>query len=95
MYKGLALTAFLHRDRPAMLTTSARPVVRMNTWPVLVLVLVGMVDGCGYNGQQKDTIRNIRGPCQTIRSTFKLVFLLISTISYTYELLRCLDVEIW
>ena len=58
-----------------MLTISTSPVV-------------GMVDGRGYDGRQKDTICDIRGPCLTIRNTFKPV------CRYAYELLRCLDVEI-
>ena len=32
---------------------------------VLVLVLVGTVDGCGYNGQQKDAICDVCGLYQT------------------------------
>ena len=29
-------------------------------------VLVGMVDGCGYEGEQKDAICDVHGLCQTI-----------------------------
>ena len=62
----------LHRDGPVMLTTSTRPVVRLHC---ILLVLVGMVDAPrGYDSLQKDAIRDVRGPCQTIRSTFKPVF---------------------
>ena len=56
---------------------------------------VGMVDGYGYDGRQKDAICDICGPCLTIRSTFKPVCCWFQLIGYTYELLRCLDVEIW
>ena len=34
------------------------------------LVQVGTVDGRGYDGQQEDTIYNVRGPWQTIQSQF-------------------------
>ena len=30
--------------------------------------------GKSYDGQQTDVICDVRGPCQTIRSTLKLVF---------------------
>ena len=56
----LSICRFLHRDRPAMLTISTSPVV-------------GMLDGRGYDGRQKDAICDISGPCLTIRSTFKPV----------------------
>ena len=53
-------------------------------------VLVGKVDRRGYDGQQKDATCDVCGRCQTIWSCrwFRL-------IGYAYELLRCLDVEIW
>ena len=70
------------QNRPAMLTISTSPVV-------------GMVDGRGYDGRQKDAICDVRGPCLTIWSTFKPVCRWFRMIGYTYELLRCLDVEIW
>ena len=31
-------------------------------------MLVGTVDGCGYDGQQNDTICDVCGPCQTIKT---------------------------
>ena len=40
---------------------------------------MGTVDGWGYDGQQKGTFCDAHGPCQMIQSTFKPVFLLIST----------------
>ena len=45
----LSICRFLHRDRPVMLMISTSPVV-------------GMVDGCGYDGRQKDAICDVRGP---------------------------------
>ena len=56
----------------------------------MLIVLVSTVDGCGYDGQQKDAIYDVRGQCQTIRSTLKLVFRSFRMIGYAYELLRCL-----
>ena len=44
-----------------------------------MIVLVGMIDGRGNDGQQKDVICDIRGLCQMIQSIFKPLFLLIST----------------
>ena len=70
------------QNRPVMLTISTSPVV-------------GMVDGHGYDGRQKDAICDVRGPCLTIWSTFKPVCHWFRLIGYAYELLRCLDVEIW
>ena len=55
----------------------------------------GTVHGHGYNGQQKDAICDVRGLCQMIRSIFKPVCCWFRLIGYAYELLRCLDVEIW
>ena len=80
--RALSIFRFLHRDRPVMLTISTSPVV-------------GMVDGRGYDGRQKDAICDIRGPCLTIGSTFKSVCRWFRLIGHIYELLRCLDVEIW
>ena len=40
---------------------------------------VGIVDGRGYDGQQKDAICDVCGPCQRILSSVKPVFSLIST----------------
>ena len=81
---ALSICRFLHRaiDKPVMLTISTSPVV-------------GMVDGHGYDGRQKDAVCDVLGPCLTIRSTFKLVCHWFRLIGYAYELLRCLDVEIW
>ena len=79
---ALSICRFLHRDRPIMLTISTSPAV-------------GMVDGCGYDGQQKDAICDVRGPCLTIWSTFKPVCRWFRLIGHAYELLRYLDVEIW
>ena len=47
-----ASATFLHRHRPVMLTIFTRPVVCMSR-KLMLLVLVGTADGCGYNGQQK------------------------------------------
>ena len=80
--RALSICRFLHRDRPVMLTISTSPVV-------------GMVDGRGYDGRQKDTICDIRGPCLTNRSTFKPVCRWFRLIGHIYKLLRCLDIEIW
>ena len=46
-----------------MLTISTRPVVHMSRKHMAcsVLVQVGTVDGCGYDGQQEDAICDIRG----------------------------------
>ena len=52
---------------------------------------MGMVDARGYDGQQKMLFVTC-GPSQTIRSAIKSDFRLIG---YTYELLKCLDIEIW
>ena len=57
---ALSICRSLHGDRPVMLTISTSPVV-------------GIVDGRGYDGRQKDAICDVRGPCLTIRSTFKPV----------------------
>ena len=62
------------RDRSAMLMTSTRLVVCMSIKHRWLAVLVGTVDGRGYNDQQKYAICDTRGPCQTIQSAFKLVF---------------------
>ena len=82
----------LHRDRPVMLTISTRSVVHTSR---KLIALVGMVNGRGYNGQQTDAICYVRWPCQMIWSTLKLVFRWFWLIGHAYELLRCLDVEIW
>ena len=65
-----------------MLTISTSPVM-------------GMVNGCGYDSRQKDTICDVYGLCLTIQSTFKPVCCWFWLISYAYKLLKCLDVEIW
>ena len=72
----------------------------ISTSPVMQKVLVGMgtVDGCGYDGQQKDVICDVRGPCQ-ICERFEVhssqFFRWFQLIGYAYESLRCLHVEIW
>ena len=58
-------------------------------------VLVGKVDGCGYNGQQKDTICDVRGRCQTIWSIFKPVCHWFWLIGYAYKVPRCRDMAIF
>ena len=35
---------------------------------------VGKVNGCGYDGQQKDTFCDARGPCRMNQSALKPVF---------------------
>ena len=59
----------------------------MSTSPV-----VGMVDGCGYDGRQKDAICDVHVP-----NDLKHIWASLSLIStgHAYKLLRCLDVEIW
>ena len=44
---------------------------------------------------QKCTICDACGLCQTTRSSLTAVFAKFRLIHYAYELLRCLDVEIW
>ena len=61
----------------------------------IALVQVGMVNGHGYDDQQEDAICDVRGPWQTIQSTFKPVYCWFWLIGYAYELLRCLDLKIW
>ena len=61
-------------------------------WCILIAV---SVEGCGYNGQQKYTICDACRSCHSIRSTVRLVFRQIQQICCAYELLMCLDVEIW
>ena len=82
-----------------MLTISTRPVVHRPVMHMsrkhMACQSVGMLDGHGYDGQQKDTICDICGPWQMIQSTFKPDFHWFWLIGYDYELLRCLDVEIW
>ena len=79
---ALSICRFLHRDRPIMLTISTSTVV-------------GMVDGCGYDGRQRDAICDVRGPCPNDLKHIQASLSLIQLIGYAYELLRCLDVEIW
>ena len=80
-----------------MLTIYTRPVVHMSRKHMAcsMLVQVGRIDGYGYDGQQEDTICDVHGPWQTIQSTFKPVFRWFWLIGYTYELLKCLDLETW
>ena len=55
-----------------MLTISTRPVVCASRKHVacsasvvlMLIVLVGMIDGRGYDGQQKDAICDVCRPCQ-------------------------------
>ena len=85
----------LHRDRPVKLMIYTRPVVHMSRkqWPA-ELVLMGTVNGCGYDGQQKDAICDVRGPCQTIQSTFKPVF--FADFGYLVaQMPRCQDLTIF
>ena len=56
---------------------------------------MGKVDGCGYDSQQKDAICDACGLYRMIQSTLKTVFCGFQMIGYTYELFRCLDVEIY
>ena len=63
-----------------------------NTWPA-----VGTVYGCGYDGQQIATICDDHGPCQTIRSILKPVFLPILTYLLCLQfsqMPRCPDLAI-
>ena len=91
------ICSHLHRDRSVanvddLYQTSCAH--EQGTWPA-VLMLVGTINGRGYDGQQNDVICDVCGPCQMIWSTFKLVFRWFQLIGYAYGLLRCLDVEIW
>ena len=36
--------------------------------------LEGKIDGCGYDGKQKETFSDAHEPCWTIQSTIKPVF---------------------
>ena len=78
----------LYRDRPVMLTISTS-------------LVVGTVDGRGYDGRQKDAICDVRGPCLTIWSTFKPVCRWFRPIGHAYELhaqvprSRCRDLAIF
>ena len=56
-----------------------------------VLVQVGTVDGHSYDSQQEDTICDVRGPWQTIQSTFKPV----CRWRWLVTLLSCSDAHIW
>ena len=51
--------------------------------------------GHGYDGQLKCAICDICRPCHLILSTLKPVFRHIRQICYAYNLLRCLDLQIW
>ena len=72
---------------------------------------MGKVDGCGYNGQQKDAIcdthavhpftgvasyATVMGCTETIQSTLEPFFHRFRLIGYAYELFSCLDdIETW
>jgi hypothetical protein len=58
-----------------------------STWPT-----VGRVD---RRGQWKRGVCDARVPCQSIRSIMKSVFRWFRWICFTYESLRCLDIQIW
>ena len=58
-----------------------------------VLCIMGTVDGHGYDGQHKCTICDTCRPCHLILSALKPVFFLLNSSSY--NLLRCLDLQIW
>ena len=58
------------------------------------ILIVGTVDGCGYDGQQKYTICDDRRLCHSIRSIVRPVFCQIRQICCPFESLRCLDVKI-
>ena len=58
-------------------------------------VPVGMVDGCGYDGQQNNAICDVCEPCQTIEAHSSQFFADFQLIGYAYELLKCPHVEIW
>ena len=60
----------------------------------ICIVLVGTVNGCGYDGQLKYTICDICRPCHLILSILKPVFHQLQQICCTYESIRCLDVKI-
>ena len=59
------------------------------------MCLVGMVNGCGYDIQQKCTIYEVCRPYYSIWSKLRPVFHQVQQNCYAYELLRCLDVQIW
>ena len=63
------------------------------TWPA-----VDTVNRCGYNGQLKEAICDVRGPCQTIWYSIKPVFFgQFQWIGYAFELSTRIpiDFEIW
>ena len=57
--------------------------------------IMGTVDGHGYNGQHKCAICDACRPCHLILSALKPVFCRIRQICCFYNLLRCLDLQIW
>ena len=54
-----------------------------STWAI-----VGMINGHGFECQNKDAISDAHGPFQSIRSTLKRVFCRFWLIGCAYELLR-------
>ena len=71
-----------------------RPVVCMNRSTSCIMHM-GMVNGRGYDDQQKCTVCDICRPCHSILSTLKPVFRHIQQIRCAYNSLRCLDLQIW
>ena len=77
--------------------THTRPVVlvHMSREHMVLLCIVGTVDGRGYNDQLKHTICDTCRQCHLIRSILKPVFGQLRQIGCIYESLRCLDLKIW
>ena len=77
--------------------THTRPVVlvHMSREHMVLLWIVGTVDGRGYDDQLEYIICDACRPCHLIRSILKPVFCQLRQIGCIYESLRCLDLKIW
>ena len=96
---GLGLGHSLYHARCwRPLPTCARSVVCISTIIIIMhyaLCIMGTINGCGYDGQHKRTICDACRPCHSILSTLKPAFRWIRQICCSYNLLRCLDLQIW
>ena len=82
--------AYMHSDRCYWrpLPTHKRPVC---AWAEgCCILIVGTVEGCGYDGQPKYTICDPCRPCHSIRSKVRPVFHHIRQICRAYGSLKCL-----
>ena len=59
------------------------------------MLIVGTVEGCGYDGQQNDTICDSCRPCHSIPKHSEASVLPNSTNLSWLQVASCLDVEIW